>query len=332
MKARCILFTGIGGVTLGETNVPDPDEGEVLIETDRTCISPGAELSSLAGRQPDAPPWPFIPGFMLVGHIVACGPHTPFKEETAVICSGTSKADVNRYRGGHISHAVRNACDVVALPEGMNLLHSSVAKLAAITHHGLRLGSPQPGENVAVIGLGVIGQLSARLHAMAGARVVAADLSPHRVAQARAMGVEAVVAGSSLSAAFKEAFPDGADIVVDATGSPTVLREALEIAEEAPWDDSPNPSRPRLIVQGSYPGDFALPYPAAFTKELALHVPRAMQPRDLRTALDLIHTGKLQVADLISTVRSPEEAPQAYAELSEPNTRAMTFAFRWKTR
>ena len=77
-------------MTLGETNVPDPDEGEVLIETDCTCISPGAELSSLAGRQPDAPPWPFIPGFMLVGHIVACGPHTPFKEETAVICSGSS--------------------------------------------------------------------------------------------------------------------------------------------------------------------------------------------------------------------------------------------------
>lgn len=62
MQNRALLFAAPHQVSLGETTLPDPGPGEVLIETAFSCVSPGTELRCLAGRQVDRPPFPFIPG------------------------------------------------------------------------------------------------------------------------------------------------------------------------------------------------------------------------------------------------------------------------------
>ena len=331
MKTRAILFTAPDEATVADVEIPEPRAGEVLVETAFSAISPGTELRCLAGRQQGAPEWPFVPGYSQSGRVVALGEGVDLPVGTAVFCTGTARADVGLLWGGHTAHAVRSAGDVFPLPEGVDLVEASLAHLAAIAYRGVRLGEARPHETVAAIGLGPIGMLSARLHLATGARVVAADLSPDRVALAEAAGLEAFVPEGPLSAAFRRVLPEGADVVVDSTGAPGVLPHAIEIARDKPWDDSPEPG-PRLVVQGSYPGEVSLPYQAAFMKEMSVHLPRDMQPRDLRAVLDLTARGLLSARDVVSDVRPPEDAGKTYAELREAAGRLMSVAFEWTPR
>lgn len=329
MHTQAITFTAPDQVALRDVEVPEPGPGEVLIEAHYTCISPGTELRCLAGKQPGAPAWPFIPGYALAGVVAAAGPGTSIAAGARVFCSGTERASANRCWGGHVGHAVRGEASVFTVPDGVDLLDAAVAKLAAICYHGVRLSRPLPHEVVATVGLGPIGQLAARLHAAAGARVVCADVAPERVAAARAAGLEAIEVSGDLAGAFARALPGGADVVIDATGSPAVLAQAIALARDVPWGDAP-PGGARLLVQGSYPAEFAVPYQDAFMKELSILITRDQQPQDTRTALDLMQRGKLRVRDLITDVRAPSDAARTYAELAQSRG-AMTFAFDWRT-
>jgi 2-desacetyl-2-hydroxyethyl bacteriochlorophyllide A dehydrogenase len=327
MKAQAILFTGVNQITVDEVIVPDPESDEVLVEVAYSCISPGTELRCLAGKQPEAQPFPFIPGYATVGHVVAAGKSASIREGTAVFCGGTSRASHNLMWGAHISHVVKSAKGVIPIPEGVDLVEASAAKIAAISYHGLRHSRPQPQEQVVVVGLGVIGQISARLHALTGANVLALDIASRRVEQANQFGVTARVPSPSIQSTVHEQFPDGADVIVDATGSPSVLAGLISLARDIPWDDSLTPGA-RLLVQGSYAAEFALPYQEVFRKELAIYVPRDSQPRDYRAVLSLLARGKLHLRDLIEMQCSPEQAPEVYQHLQSGEI--LTAVFQWK--
>lgn len=329
MRARAILFTGVGEVALADSEIPAPGPGEVLVEAAYTCVSPGTELRCLAGAQPGAAPWPFIPGYALAGTVAACGPGVQIAPGAPVFCTGTRQADYARMWGGHISHAVLPAGELYLAPAGVNLLDASMAHLAAIAYHGARVARTAPGEQVAVVGLGPIGQLAARCHAVLGGRVVAMDRSPERVALARAAGITAVDAPGALTEALAPHMPGGADVVVDATGAPSALPHALALARDLPWDDAPTPGA-RYLVQGSYPSAFSVPYQAAFVKEISFLLPRDAQPRDFRAVLDLMAAGRLAVRDLISAVRPAEHARQTYAEMQRGPGGTLTVAFDWR--
>ena len=328
MQSQAILFHGVNQVTSAAVEIPDPGPGEVLIATKFSVISPGTELRCLAGKQPGPAPWPFIPGYSLSGHIVACGAGVDLAPGTAVFCTGTRRASTNLMWGGHVAHAVAPASTIFPLPDGVNLTAAAALHLAAIAYHGLRLARPLLHEKVVVLGLGAIGQIAARLFTAAGADVLAADLSAVRVALASQAGVRAFAPVGPVAAAVRARLPEGADIVVDATGAAPVLPAAIEIARELSWDDSPTLGA-RIIVQGSYPDDISIPYQAAFHKEAQIMVPRDMQPRDVRAALDLLLRDRLQLDDLIGAIVSPADAPTIYAQLETRAGAPVTAAFQW---
>jgi len=86
----------------------------------------------------------------------------------------------------------------------------------------------------------------------------------------------------------------------------------------------------RVVIQGSYTGEFCLPYQAIFMKELSFYVPRDVQPRDIRAMLEVIARGKLNLDALIIDVRAPSSAPETYVDLAEPDTELITVAFEWR--
>lgn len=329
MQSKAILFRDVDVVTVEAVSIPEPGPGEVLIETAYSVMSPGTELRCLAGQQPNAAPWPAIPGYSLSGTIVAAGPGATLPIGTRVFATGTRQADgVHLMWGGHVAHAVVPQQAVFALPDALDLREAAAAHLIAIAYHGLRLAQPLPHERIAVLGLGAIGQLAARLYTATGAHVLAADRSAGRVALARQAGVDAFVPETPLVDAFRRRFAEGADIVVDATGANAVLPQAIEIARDLLWDDAPAPGA-RLVIQGSYPGSVAVPYQAAFQKEVRILVPRDMQPRDLRAVLELLGRKKVQVGDVLKSVIEPEEAPATYAALRAAPGDLVTAAIRW---
>jgi len=327
-SARALVATAVDTVELRPFSLRDPGPGEVLIATEVSCISPGTELRCLAGKQEGAL-FPFVPGYSLSGRIIKTGPGVSLAIGTLVFASGSKDVGANTSAwGGHLSHAVASVTDVIPVPDGLDAAAASIAMIAAISLHGVGLSLPRIDERVAVIGLGVIGLQSALFHRRAGAHVVACDRSPERVARATALGIQAVVAKTTLAEAFAPVFPNGADIVVDATGSPRVMAEAIAVAKDSPWDNVPRP-RPRYLVQGSYAADFSVPYQAAFMKELSFLLPRSCHSGDHAAVLHLLGRREIDLLPLISAVRKPEEAMAVYAELRKPDTPWITAAFRW---
>ncbi|MFQ3669582.1 MAG: zinc-binding dehydrogenase, partial [Fimbriimonadaceae bacterium] len=190
-------------------------------------------------------------------------------------------------------------------------------------------GADLSGTTVAVVGLGTIGQLSARCFRAAGARVVAGDRSPFRVGVARAAGIDAVPVDGPLADAFASRLPGGADIVVDSTGVESVLERAFALARDKPWGVDHAPAG-KVVVQGSYAGDVRFDYHAAFFKEATLLFPRDAEPGDMRRVLELMAAGSLRVADLATEVAAPEDAPRIFAEFAQARPDLLTAAFRWK--
>ena len=76
------------------------------------------------------------------------------------------------------------------VPEGLSLDRAAFATLGAIAMQGLRVGDPTLGEVVAVIGLGLIGQLTVQLLLANGCRVYGIDLDPKRIEQALEQGMD----------------------------------------------------------------------------------------------------------------------------------------------
>lgn len=328
MKTDALFATGIDKVELIDVNVPEPGTGEVLIETIYSSISPGTELRCLTGKPP-ASGFPFVPGYSLVGRVVARGAEVALGEGTLVFCRGTQKCDRPILWGAHTRHALCRASEVFPVPANVDPLDAVFAKLAAIAYRGVRLAATQPHHQVAVIGLGPIGQFAARLHALTGARTVAADVDPFRVSVAQKAGVEAITAGKSLIETFRTMQPEGADIVVDATGASSVLQQAMLLAKSKPWDNTlTEPTK--LVVQGSYPGDITFDYRETFRRELIILFPRDQQSHDIETTLRLIAARKLQARDLASRIVCPTDAQSIYSALRASMAGLLTAVFQWK--
>lgn len=326
--AHAVLAEPPYKVRVAEVTVPSPGPGEALVKVEYTAMSPGTELRCLAGKQPDTLPGEFIPGYAASGTVVGLGEGCQLELETRVYCGGTAKANQTIMWGGHCSAAVRPESEIYVIPEGVDFLSAAFAHQAGIAWRGVRLAKPNVGDNVVVVGLGTIGQLSARLFASQGADVLALDLDPKRVELAIAAGVHAKVPTEGITAAVHAEFGQGADIVVDATGHEAVIRSAIDAARVKPWDDSLEPG-PIVVIQGSYPTTLPIPYQEAFVKEITFLVPRDCQPSDIRTVLAMMAAGSLKTADLASVVAAPHEAAATYERLRMAEPGIISAAIYW---
>ena len=92
----------------------------------------------------------------------------------------------------HKEYAAVRASDVLKLPDSIPTEQAVMLNLLGVAHIALRTGEPAPGENVAVVGLGVIGQSAVAWCRAFGFRTVGIDMDGGRLEVARAMGANAV--------------------------------------------------------------------------------------------------------------------------------------------
>src|SRR5262249_38760206 len=114
-----------------------------------------------------------------------------------------------------------------------DLKSAASATVGAIALQGVRRAAPQLGDRIAIIGLGLIGQITVQLVKAAGCRTIGLDLDGGRVARARALGLDA---GAAPADAVEAAVRDltgghGADatLMTAATKSHAVVNLAMEL-------------------------------------------------------------------------------------------------------
>jgi predicted dehydrogenase/threonine dehydrogenase-like Zn-dependent dehydrogenase len=174
---------------------------------------------------------------------------------------------------GYASHAdavfvPRNLA--VRIPEGVSFEDASYVTVGAIALHGIRVADVRLGENVAVIGLGLLGQLTVQMLKATGCRVIGIDLDATKVALARELGADAAVTRTDDVAGAVLAFSDGigadAVIVTAATSS----NDPIELAGEICRD------RGRVSMVGAVGMD--MPRKVYYEKELDLRLSRSYGP------------------------------------------------------
>src|SRR5690348_64649 len=155
------------------------------------------------------------------------------------------------------------------MPEGVECEHACFATLGAIAMNAVRTARIELGDVVAVIGLGLVGQLVAQLVRQQGGVVVGIDLNPARVDMARALGADHGIAGTSAVEGVR-ALTNGRGvdcaIVAAAAKSPAPAQHALELCRD----------RGRICIVGAVGLEF--PWNDMYLKEIQLYMARAYGP------------------------------------------------------
>jgi threonine dehydrogenase-like Zn-dependent dehydrogenase len=240
---------------------------------------------------------------------------------------------------GHASHAILPASPLTRvwpLPEEFPAQQAVFARMAKTAATALTTAGVTFGQSVAVLGLGIIGQVCLRLFRAAGAQpIVGLDPVAARREAARRGGAVPIVPGDT--ATFGGVLPHGADIVVDATGWAESLPAAMALAAEGG----------RVVVLGSPRGraadvDFYTDLHRRSLKVLGAHDsgignhPRERFPwtndRVVPTVIELVRDGRLPVADLITHHVPAGRLPEMYAGLLDRKEEFLGVVLDWTGR
>jgi L-iditol 2-dehydrogenase len=213
------------------------------------------------------------------------------------------------YEGGFAEYLVvpRQVLAVDGLnriPEGVGFDEASVAEPLACVLNGQELASVGAGDDVVVIGSGPIGCLHVRLaRARGAARVFLVDLNRSRLdLSAGVVEPDAAICSAEVDAVdevLKLTNGRGADVVITAAASGKAQEEAVLMTARGG----------RISLFGGLPKDnptIALDSNLVHYRELTLVGANGSSPAHNKQALELIASGSVPVADLI-THRLPLE-------------------------
>ncbi len=204
------------GLRVRERPVPQPGPGQALVRVEATGVS-FAEQQMRRGRYYDQPPFPFVPGYDLVGTVTAVGPGA----DPAL--AGRRVAALTKV-GGWSSHAVLDAADLVAVPAGVSAVDAETVVVNGVTawqmlHRSARV---RAGQTVLVLGAnGGVGSTLVQLAQLAGATVIGSASAGHHDAL-RERGVVPVDYRADLTEQVRAVAPGGVDAVFDHVGGPGI--------------------------------------------------------------------------------------------------------------
>ena len=160
MDRVSVLFAAPGEVIVVREAIPDPQPGEVLVQTETSAISAGTELLFLRGQVPPGTAvdstiqaldgtvtFPLRYGYAAVGRVIAAGAPA----DTAWI-----GREVFVFHP-HTSHFTTPVSQLIPVPAGLDLRRAALLPNMETAVNFVMDGRPVIGERVAVVGLGVVG-------------------------------------------------------------------------------------------------------------------------------------------------------------------------------
>ena len=257
---QAAVYHGTRDVRVQDVSDPGPPgEGELLLEVLRAAIcgtdagewAHGPHMISLGEPHPGSGhSGPVVLGHEFVGRVAAVGDRVEgfaagdrVVSGAGVSCGSCLWCKAGRtnlcaryytlgfHADGGLAEAVRSPASIChRVPAGCEDDAAAIAQPLAVSIHALERAGVRQGDHVAVIGVGGIGSQIVAAAAHRGARVVAVDISDQRLDAAAALGAEETVNADRcpVDGGLREITGgDGVPVVIEASGSPTGLTDAL---------------------------------------------------------------------------------------------------------
>lgn len=323
---------------------PDPEvfPAAVEIQTVAAAVSVGTEIEGLRGMKTRTS-GTYKPGYSVAGVVLSCGP------EAAAKGGFKPGQRVAAYGGPYTYHKTRIAAPwtlVHPIPDGVSDDEASFCGLAAISMHGVRRGHFTPGERVAVLGMGILGQLAEQMLRAWGCRTLAVDRHTEHLDLARKLGCQNVCdtrTADPVAAAMALA-PGGLDGIVVNTGTAgAIMDQAADMCADrgrlvlVGGDERVDIARGKifrkeidlLISRAGGPGRYDLQY-EKLGQDLPAGFVRWTEGRNVAEFLTMVQAGQLRIKELI-THRVPRvQAKEMFELLTSPNryeTMGVVFQF-----
>ena len=202
-------------------------------------------------------------GYSSAGRVIELGANmSGLNIGDRVACGGAGYANHSE-----INYVPKNL--MVKIPDGVDDIDASFVTVGAIALQGVRQTEPKLGERVAVMGLGLLGQLTVQLLKANGCKVIGSDVDPDKIALAKKLGAdEACHASELISKAneFSNGYGVDAVIIAASTMSNQPVIDAAEISR----------MRGRVVFLGMVGMD--IPRNDYYKKEIDLRLSMAYGP------------------------------------------------------
>ena len=336
MKTRQIVFTKANTAELLQVEYLAPQADEVTVEMEYSAISAGTEKANYIGQrnginiaEDEEPVFPRTVGYSGAGIVTAVG------EGVKDISVGDR---VVAYWGKHKKHQTLKRSSVIRIPDGVSTKEASMALIATFPLAAIRKTQLEIGESAMIMGVGILGIFAVQQLRAAGAYpVIAVDPVEERRAFALKMGADYAFdpRQDGFAESVKAITGGGVNVCIEVTGLGIGLVQALDCMQQMG----------RVALLGcTRSSKFEIDYYGkVHGRGISLIGAHTMaRPRqesshslwtdadDLRALLNLVKGKRLNFADMISEVHSPEEAQTVYDRLVKEKNFPIGVLFDWK--
>lgn len=319
-SAVSVVFTSPGEVKLlGEAEaLRPPTPTEIWGRTVVSLVSSGTELAIFSGANP--PPYPFYPGYAALFEA----------EQVGSEVDDVSPGDLILCLGPHRSCQLVERNKAVVVPDGLTPEVAVLARIISIAFTSLQFVKARPGEEVLVLGLGLVGNLASQVFRACGYRVKGYDTNVSRRRLAESFGIEVL---SELDELSREKILPA--LVLECSGTSAGFQnscrfvrtggEVVLVGLPPKVDDNKTTSilyevfcRQLTITSGL---EWRLPLFAP-TPESASII------RNMKTALDWLLQSRISTEGIAKTV-SPFQVAHAFASLHS-QVGPLSYIFDWR--
>jgi len=333
MSIRAAYYTGNGTFSLETVTPTPPETGEVQIDI-AYCGICGTDLHVYLGHMEQRIGTHRVIGHEMSGTVSAVGHNvnTIHVGDQVVVrpldhCGACPACDRGhqhicqnlKFLGLDTDGAFQHKWNVPEhtvhrLPSDMSLKHAALIEPTAVACHDVRRGRVRAGEDVLVIGGGPIGMLIAMVAKQAGANVIVSEINEHRIAIAQKLGLNALNPAQINVAEQITRLTEnkGADVIFEVSGT----QAGVDLMTEAAA------TRARIVMVAIHAEKPNIDLFQFFWREIELFGARVYEPEDYEEAIRLIASNVMAADTLITDIKSLEQLPDAFAELSG-NPRAM---------
>lgn len=332
MTNKIMYLMNPGVIELHDEEMAPLKADEILVKSEYSCISAGTELANFNDMPNTVRRYPRTFGYNAVGVITEVGAKVKgFAVGERVLCY---------FAGGHRLYSVCKTTHLCKIPEGVDPKDAALVIIGGFGLEGARMTRCEVGESGLVMGCGLLGLFAMMsLKAMGAYPVISIDFNEERLAIARELGADYAFRPDDpeLKEKVKAATEGrGINCAVEVTGNARALVTALELMAK----------HGRIALSGctrvsDVPIDFYKLVHVPGIQLLGAHTnvrpktdgvsrPGYWMPHDdHRTLLNLIKTGRINVAPMRKDEFNPEDCGKVYTDLANNPNPPLGNLFDW---